>query len=282
MGAAAVAQSTRTVTLFGGLAVLTVAILGGGYLLSLMRSDKKSYSGNGVGKTKYGEDDEDEIDDVIQVPTVPLAKVQEFFSSLNAQMIQTLMSLDAQLAQYKDQLPQAQLMAVIKQHFEEGVQETQTRLLDQWNVTEEDMEEATIYYANDPKVKSGVAKLKRIHGSLSGQTPGDLPPGLTEERMLEAIPVFFELSVRVMKEVIDELKQDGQATGGNAAAIQVVTSRFIQKQELACEEALSEFGLNADLMGVALEHFKSSPQVMHAWQKGNEFQQMEYQKMGFM
>ncbi len=281
MAAVAVALSTRTVA-FGSLAVLAVAIMGGGCLLSLMRSDKKSYGGGGVGKNKYGEDDEDEVDDVIQIPTVPLAKVQEFFSSLNAQMIQTIMTLDAQLAQYKDQLPQAQMMAVIKQHFEEGVQETQTKLLDQWNLTEEEMEEATVYYADDLTVKSGVAKLKRIHGSLSGETPGGLPPDLTEERMLEAMPIFFELSVRVMKEVVDELKQEGQATGGNTAAVQAVTSRFMQKQELACEEDLSEFGLTADLMGAALEHFKSSPQVMQAWQKGNEFQQMEYQKMGFM
>ncbi len=273
--AAVEALRTRTVA-FGGLTALAVAIMGVRYLLSLRKYDKSC--GGESGKQICGEYD----DNVIQIPTVPLARVQEFFTSLNTQMIQTIMSLDPQLAQYKDQLPQAQLMVVIKQHFEEAVEEFQNKHLDQWNVTEKELEEATIYYADDPAVKAGVAKLKRIHGSLSGETAGELPQGLTEDRILEAIPVFFQISIRVMKEVVEELKQEGQTMGGNAAAAQAITTRFMERQELACEDGLSEFGLTADLMGAALDHFKSSTQIMQAWQAGTEFQQMEYQRMGLM
>ncbi len=276
--AAAEVPRKRTLT-FGGLAILAVAIMGGGYLLSL-RGPGKTCGGRRIGKKS--EYDEDEVDDVIQIPTVPLARVQEFFTSLNTEMIQTIMTLDAQLAQYKDQLSEAQMMTVIKQHFEEAVAEVQAKLLDKWNVTEEEMEEATMYYADDPTVKTGVAKLKRIYNSLSGEAAVDLPPGLTEERMLEAIPIFFQTSVQVMKEVIDELKLKGQATRGNDAAVKAVTTLFMQKQELACEEALSEFGLTSDLIGPALEHFKSSPEVLQAWQKGNELQQVEFRNMGFI
>ncbi len=260
------------------LAVLCVTVMGGSYLRSRRKSEK---SCNGVsGKNICGERDDDEVDDVVDLPTVPLPRVQEFFALLNTQMIQTIMSLDAQLAQYKEQLPQAQLMAVIKQHFEQGVEEFQNKYLDQWNITETELEEATIFYADDPAVKAGVAKLKRIHGSLSGEVTQELPQGLTEERMLEAIPIFFEINVQVMKGVIEELKQEGHSTGGNAAA--VVRARFMERQELAVEKGLSEFELTADLMLVALDNFKTSVQIMQAWQKGTEFQQMEYQRMGFM
>ncbi len=262
------------------LAVLCVTVMGGSYLRSRRKSEK---SCNGVsGKNICGERDDDEVDDVVDLPTVPLPRVQEFFASLNGQMLQTIMSVDAQLAQYKEQLPQAQLMAVIKQHFEQGVEEFQNKYLDQWNITETELEEATIFYADDPAVKAGVAKLKRIHGSLSGEVTQELPQGLTEERILEAIPIFFEIRVQVMKGVIEELKQEGHLMGGNAAAVQVVTARFMEREELAVEKGLSKFELTVDLMGVALDNFKTSAQIMQAWQKGTEFQQMEYQRMGFM
>jgi hypothetical protein len=76
-------------------------------------------------------------DGVVDMPNVPLARVEEFFARVNAQMMQTVMELEMKLSPYRDQVPPAQLHMIMQQQFEESLERFQDSLLDEWDVTEE-------------------------------------------------------------------------------------------------------------------------------------------------
>eukprot|EP00611_Tribonema_gayanum_P025027 TRINITY_DN5615_c0_g1_i2.p1 TRINITY_DN5615_c0_g1~~TRINITY_DN5615_c0_g1_i2.p1 ORF type:complete len:321 (+),score=143.02 TRINITY_DN5615_c0_g1_i2:122-1084(+) len=101
---------------------------------------------------------------VEELPRVPKDKVAEFFDVIIENMTKAIMALEAQLAQYRGQVPREQLAQVMLQQFEEQLQQQQDALLKKWGYTEEELEAATEYYGGDGDVRHGA---KALHSSCT-------------------------------------------------------------------------------------------------------------------
>ena len=56
-----------------------------------------------------------------------------------------------------------QTAATYKQHFEESLESVQTQILAHFNVTEEELEEATDYYKDDAEISTLVTELESFY-----------------------------------------------------------------------------------------------------------------------
>jgi hypothetical protein len=74
----------------------------------------------------------------------------------------------------------------------------------------QEMEAATAYYDDDPDVSGGATRLRRLHEAASGQTATQLPKGLTEDAVCEALNVYFDVSIAVMRRLVDDVEARGQ------------------------------------------------------------------------
>eukprot|EP00611_Tribonema_gayanum_P025026 TRINITY_DN5615_c0_g1_i1.p1 TRINITY_DN5615_c0_g1~~TRINITY_DN5615_c0_g1_i1.p1 ORF type:complete len:262 (+),score=129.40 TRINITY_DN5615_c0_g1_i1:122-907(+) len=216
---------------------------------------------------------------VEELPRVPKDKVAEFFDVIIENMTKAIMALEAQLAQYRGQVPREQLAQVMLQQFEEQLQQQQDALLKKWGYTEEELEAATEYYGGDGDVRHGAQRLRRMYEAVSGQSAGQLPRGLTEDTLCAALNDYFDVSIALMRRLVEDVTDRGQSVD-NPLMMQEIMMRFTREQDAVATDALAAYGMHSEMVGPAIEKFKGSDKVMGTFAACQQRQQTEFAALG--
>lgn len=198
-------------------------------------------------------------DDVEELPSIPPETVTQIFGKLcalmNANLAQIMRRLNAQGAQ----VPQAMLAQYLVEHFETQLRDLQTVVFKEFDVTEEDLEDAVEYYENerDASVVDAVNQLRQLYISIGGSVDIDLPPDLTVDKMC----IVFEEYMKAVMEAQAAFTQHIQnlkAKGTSATATDLTEARQ-QKMQEKVSVVLNKHNLNTLVFQAAIEHFNDHP-----------------------
>lgn len=209
-----------------------------------------------VRRSNAAEMPQEEADDVEELPEIPPEKVVAIFSKLcslmNANISQVMRRINAQ----GGQVPQAMLAQYLVEHFETQLRELQTVVFKEFEVTEEDLEDAVDFYEGegeggpprDANVAEAVNQLRQLYVNVGGSLDLELPVDLTVEKMCVVFEEYMSAVVEAQTAFTQQL-QGLKAKGGQITAGQLTEARQAKMQE-KIGVVLKKHNLNALLFQV--------------------------------
>jgi hypothetical protein len=170
--------------------------------------------------------DEDEGD------SITAEEVFKIFDRLFLEMQGVL----AQLSQHVQQIqmsgqviPEKQLRQLLKAEFERALTVKQKQVLDEFDMDESCLEEATWEFLDDeekyPKVKMSVERFQKLWENISGESVVGIRPGkesesksaeptelLTAAKTIEVAEIYFDSLTNAMTELVQGIKAEGKDT----------------------------------------------------------------------
>ena len=124
-----------------------------------------------------------------------------------------------------------------------------SQLLAKFGVDAEDMEYATDYYRrDDEEVARHVQSLKQLYLESTGQQEeADLPADLDAKKFCAVLDMYYKVSVRVMKAVIDNLREQGKDIQNDKMAQRELHAEFTKLHNAEAREELKAFGVTPEV-----------------------------------
>ena len=226
--------------------------------------------------------------------------VCKIFDRLFIEMQAVLAQLSQQVQQIQmsgQMIPEKQLRQLLKAEFERALMIKQKQAMEDYDVDEDCLEEATWEFLEKedeyPRVKKAVERFQKLWENVSGESVVGRRPGKMEEakkevepaeilsapKVVEAAEVYFSALTNAMKELVDAFKSDGKDLRETAAA-QELHMQFASVANDKGEEALTGIGVSLAQFQKSIEANASNPTVGRALAMLQMKQQQELMSMG--
>lgn len=221
--------------------------------------------------------------------------VCKFFDSLFVNMQSVLANLSQQIAQIQaagQRIPEAQLRQLITAEFERALIVKQQQALDELDVDEDCMKEATDAYLKNsefyPAVFKSVDRFRKLYDTVTGGSASDSSDSsnsssselLSPQKLVEAAEVYFNGLTETMRALVEQFKAQGLDVGDPTVS-QKLQMQFAAVANEAGDEALKgKLGIDDAVFKRSLEKHSSSPDVGRALAMLQMKQQQEMMAMG--
>jgi len=260
--------------------IATTALAAGSFFLlsTLFQNKSNNYNVSDI--------DDDDDDDKYITPDI----VCKFFDALFVQMNAVLSNLSQQIAQIQaagQRIPEDQLQQLLSAEFERALLVKQQQALDEMDIDEDCMKEATEAFLAKgdtyAAVVRSVDRFRKLYENVTGSsTSGDGNENveiLSAKDVVEAAGVYFDGLTEAMKKLVDQFKAEGMDVGDSAVS-QKLQMKFAAIANEAGEEALKKIGLTDKSFKRSLEKHASTPDVGRALAMLQMKQQQEMIAMG--
>ena len=273
-------SSSSTVLLGAGLLVAAAALY----------TSKSRSSSRGITDI----DDEDEFaegdfiteDDVVKIFDRLFLEMQGVLATLSQQV--------QQIQQSGQVIPEKQLRQLLKAEFERALAVKQQQILEDFDLDEDCLEEATWEFIQKgdehPKVKKTVERFQKLWENVSGENVVGWSPGqemkmpeefeiLPAAKLIEAAEIYFGALTKAMADLVDNFKAQGKDLRETAVA-QELHMQFSSVANDKGEEALKGMGITLSQFQKSIEANASNPSVGRALAMLQMQQQQELVSMG--
>ena len=174
------------------------------------------------------------------------------------------------------QIPEPQLRMMLISEFERNLLAKQAQLLEEYDMDEDCLKEATFeFLANPekfPKVKTSVERFQRLWEGISGESVvGKIPGGgagetkedfeiLSATKTIEAAEIYFDALTNAMSDLVDGFKAQGKDLKQTSNA-QQLHMQFAGVANEKGEEALKSIGVTLAQFQKSIESNASDPNV---------------------
>jgi hypothetical protein len=275
-------SSSSTSTVFIGAALLVAAAAATSFFSS------KSESSNIA-----------EIDDDNEALFINSDEVVKIFERLFIEMQGVLAQLSQTVQQIQmsgQVIPEQQLRQLLKTEFERALTAKQQQILEEFDMDEDCLEEATWEFLEkeeeNPKVKRSVERFQKLWESVSGESVVGKRPGkageskeaepielLSASRTVEAAEIYFDCLTNAMSELVQSLKSDGKNLKDPSVA-QELHMQFASVANDKGEEALQGLGITLAQFQKSIEANASNPMVGRSLAMMQMKQQQALMSMG--
>mmetsp|Transcript_13854 Transcript_13854/g.18499 ORF Transcript_13854/g.18499 Transcript_13854/m.18499 type:complete len:270 (-) Transcript_13854:685-1494(-) len=218
---------------------------------------------SGDGEIVNAEDDEE----IEELPCITPDKVVSIFNKLNSNMNTHIAGVMRRIQNSGQNVPQQILFQYLVEHFEQYLQELQEKIFKEYNVTEEDLEQAVDYYEAVPpgstsgvrneKVKEATNQLRQLYINCGGKPCVDLPESLTVEKMCIIFEEYMSAVVAAQHAFTEHLHQiKAKGTSVTTAELQEVRQAKISEKVAV---VLKKYHLDHLMFQTALEEFNEHP-----------------------
>ena len=174
------------------------------------------------------------------------------------------------------QIPEKQLRMLLRGEFERALGIKQKVILDEFDMDEDCLEEATWEFLEKgeeyPKVKSSVERFQRLWENVSGESVVGKRPGqegetkeeptelLDAQRTIEVAEVYFDALTDAMGELVKGMKSEGKNLRDPSVA-QELQMQFASVANEKAEEALESMGITQAQFQKSIEKNAENPMV---------------------
>lgn len=207
-------------------------------------------------------------------------EVTNIFDRLFLEMQAVLAQLSQQVQAIQmsgQQIPERQLRMLLRGEFERALGIKQKIILEEYDMDEDCLEEATWEFLEKeseyPKVKKAVERFQRLWENVSGESVVGKRPGqegetketeptelLDAQRTIEVAEVYFNALTSAMGELVQGMKQQGKNLREPAAAHEL-QMQFASIANDAGEEALKSVGVTQAQFQKSIEANAQNPMV---------------------
>jgi hypothetical protein len=243
-----------------------------------------------AGLTEIDEDAADFItaDEVVKIFDRLFLEMQAVLAQLSQQIQQIQMS--------GQQIPEKQLRMLLRGEFERALAIKQKVILDEFDMDEDCLEEATWEFLEkeeeSPKVKKAVERFQKLWENVSGESVVGRRPGhegeakemeptelLDAQRTVEVAEVYFDALTNAMGGLVQGMKQQGKNLRDPATA-QELQMQFASVANEKGEEALQALGITQAQFQKSIETNAENPMVGRALAMLQMKQQQTLMSMG--
>lgn len=206
--------------------------------------------------------------------------VVSIFDKLFLQMQQVVLQLSSQVQQIQMSgqiIPEKQLRQLLKSEFERALMQLQGQILEEADVDEDCLEEATWEFMGEgdkyPKVKRAVERFQALYESVAGVevkgwTPnkktdtggGGKKKELTPEELMEAATLYFDKITETMVEIANAYQSGGKDLKDPSISQQYQMEASSDANEVA-EKALEDMGISMSDFRSAIDKHSRIPSV---------------------
>jgi hypothetical protein len=242
---------------------------------------------------EIAEIDEDEGD------FISAEEVCKIFDRLFLEMQAVLAQLSHQIQQIQQSgqvIPEKQLRQLLKAEFERALGVKQKDVLEEYDMDEDCLEEATWEFLEKPeehmKVKKAVERFQKLWENVSGESVVGQRPGQTGEskesepaellsasRTIEAAEIYFEALTNAMGDMVQGFRQQGKDLREPSVA-QELHMQFASVANDKGEEALKAMGITLAQFQKSIEANAQNPTVGRSLAMLQMKQQQTLQSMG--
>mmetsp|Transcript_3352 Transcript_3352/g.9597 ORF Transcript_3352/g.9597 Transcript_3352/m.9597 type:complete len:281 (-) Transcript_3352:70-912(-) len=221
-----------------------------------------------------------DIDEMNEDEFITADEVVKIFDRLFLEMQAVLAQLSQQVQQIQmsgQQIPEKQLRMLLRGEFERALGIKQKVILDEYDMDEECLEEATWEFLEKeeeyPKVKKAVERFQKLWENVSGESVVGRRPGqegetketeptelLDAQKTVEAAEVYFDALTNAMGELVQGMKSQGKNLREPATA-QELQMQFASVANEKGEEALKSMGITQTQFQKSIEANASNPVV---------------------
>lgn len=221
----------------------------------------------------------DEIDEV-DGDFITAEEVVKIFDRLFLEMQAVLAQLSQQVQQIQmsgQQIPEKQLRMLLKGEFERALGIKQKMILDEFDMDEDCLEEATWEFlekeGENEKVKKAVERFQKLWENVSGESVVGKRPGqdgetkemeptelLDAQTTIEVAEVYFDALTNAMGDLVESMKKEGKNLRDPAIA-QELQMQFATVANEKGEEALKSRGVTQAQFQKSIETNASNPAV---------------------
>lgn len=207
-------------------------------------------------------------------------EVVKIFDRLFLEMQAVLAQLSQQIQQIQmsgQQIPEKQLRMLLRGEFERALGIKQKVILEEYDMDEDCLEEATWEFLEkeeeNPKVKKAVERFQKLWENVSGESVVGKRPGqegetkesdsvelLDAQRTIEVAEVYFDALTNAMGELVQGMKQDGKNLRDPSIA-QELQMQFASVANDKGEEALESMGITQAQFQKSIEKNAENPMV---------------------
>lgn len=249
-------------------------IVGAGLLVAAAATYLSSKSTSG-GRSPSGDITDIDDDGFGEEDFITEEDVCKIFDRLFIEMQAVLMKLSQQVQQIQmsgQQIPEQQLMMLLKGEFERALMVKQKQVFEEHDVDEDCLEEAVWEFMeqDNEKVKRAIERFQRLWEQISGEKVVGKRPGqeskesevevLSAEKVVEAAEVYFGALTNAMSEIVDGIKMQGKDMREQSVA-QELHMQFASVANDKGEEALKSMGISLAQFQKSIEQNASNPQV---------------------
>ena len=190
-----------------------------------------------------------------------------------AQLSQTVQ----QIQMSGQMIPEKQLRQLLKAEFERALVVKQKQILDEFDMDEDCLEEATWEFLEKeeeyPKLKKAVERFQKLWENVSGESVVGKRPGkeseskeaepaevLSAEKTVEAAEVYFNALTKTMEGLVSSFKKEGKNLRDPSVA-QELHLQFSSVVNDKGEEALQAMGISLNQFQKSIEANASNPMV---------------------
>jgi hypothetical protein len=245
------------------------------------------------GSKNIAEIDEDEGD------FITAEEVIKIFDRLFLEMQAVLAQLSHHVQQMQMQgqmIPEKQLRQILKGEFERALDIKQKQILEEYDMDEDCLEEATWEFIGmeeeHPKVKKSVERFQRLWENVSGEAVVGIRPGkegeskggepvelLSAEKTVEAAEIYFDALTNAMGGLVQGFKSQGKDLRDTAVA-QELHMQFASVANDKGEDALKAMGITLAQFQKSIEANASNPTVGRSLAMMQMKQQQTLMSMG--
>lgn len=222
-----------------------------------------------------------EIDDeAMEGDFITAEEVTKIFDRLFLEMQAVLAQLSQQVQQIQmsgQQIPEQQLRQLLKGEFERALGVKQKVILEEFDMDEDCLEEATWeFFENEeeyPKVKKAVVRFQRLWENVSGDSVAGKRPGhagetkeseptelLSAPKTIEAAEVYFNSLTEAMGDLVQGFKAEGKDLRDPKMA-QELHMQFASVANEKGEESLKKMGISLSQFQKSIEANAQNPTV---------------------
>jgi hypothetical protein len=193
-------------------------------------------------------------------------------------------------------IPEKQLRQLLKAEFERALTAKQKQVLDEFDMDESCLEEATWEFLDDeekyPKVKMSVERFQKLWENVSGETIVGKRPGkesesksaepieiLSPAKTIEAAEVYFDALTNAMTALVQGIEAQGKSLRDPQIA-QELQMQFASVANDKGEESLKDMGITLSQFKSSVEANASNPTVGRSLAMMQMKQQQAMQSMG--
>ena len=238
----------------------------------------------------------EDIDDLEETEFITEDDVCKIFERLFLEMQNVLSQISQQIQQIQmsgQQIPQAQLMQLLKNEFERHLTLRQATVFEEFGVDADCLEEAVWEFLEEedqhPQVVKAIERFQKLYENVSGEKVVGRRPGkefveepvevMDAEETIEAANVFFGALTSHMKELVESYKAEGKDLQDPAVAREL-NAQYSATGNDAGEDALKERGISFTSFQASIEKNATNPTVARALQMLQIKQQREIMSMG--
>lgn len=219
-------------------------------------------------------------DEMAAADFITSEEVTKIFDRLFLEMQGVLAQLSQTVQQIQmsgQVIPEKQLRQLLKAEFERALGAKQKQILEEYDMDEDCLEEATWEFLGNeeehPKVKKAVERFQKLWENVSGESvvgkrPGNLGESkeieavelLSAPRTVEAAEVYFDSLTTAMGELVQGFKSQGKSLNDPAVA-QELHMQFASVANDKGEESLKGMGITLAQFQKSIEANASNPMV---------------------